>query len=123
MNDKKCKYIKNIGVKCNANHIIESEYCFRHEPKYIDKAQQASKKGGENRRLQEEFGEEISLQDPAAVKLFIGTVINSVWTGKAPTQLGTAMGFLAKCWLEAHNASEMQNRIEVIEKRLDKVKS
>lgn len=81
----------------------------------------ASVKGGQNRALQGVYGEEIRLSTPSDVRQFIGTVINGVWIGKLPVPVGTSMGFLAKCWLEAHSASEIQSRLEAIEEKINKL--
>lgn len=106
--------------KCNAYSIKDSNYCFRHNP---DKKQEqliASTKGGQNRVLQGVYGEEIQLNTPQDIKYFLGTVISGVWSGKVPVPVGSSMGFLTRCWLDAHEASELEKKIETLEERLQK---
>ena len=115
-----CQYIKQDGTQCKASHINGSTYCFRHDPENKEKGLMASKKGGENRRLQEVFGEPVTLQSAEDVTAFIGLVINSVWTGQTPVQVGTAMGFLTRCWLDAYDKSEIEKKLTDLESRLKK---
>ena|ERR1035437_10016838 len=117
----KCQYIKQDETNCKAYQTADSSYCFRHNPNNKEKGLLASKKGGENRRLQEVFGESVALQSAEDVKTFLGLVINSVWTGTAPVQLGTSMGFLTRCWLDAYDRSEIEKKLNDLEARLQKV--
>jgi len=118
--DKHCAYIKENGVTCQAFQIDGSQYCFRHDPDSKEKRLLASRKGGENRRLQDQFGEPVALQSAEDVKTFLGLVINSVWTGQAPVPLGTSMGFLTRCWLDAYDKSEIEKKLNDLEQRLQK---
>lgn len=114
----KCKFVKANREVCKANHINGSKFCFRHDPRYKEASIVASTKGGLNRTLQGVYGAEIRLGTPSDIREFIGTVISGVWTGKVPVPVGTSMGFLAKCWLEAHNAAELDNRVKLLEERI-----
>ncbi len=103
---------------CTAYSTNDSTSCFRHNP---DKKQQqllASTKGGQNRTLQGSWGPKVTLNSAQDIQTFLGDVINGVWTGEVPVPVGTSMGFLAKCWLEAHNAAEIDTRLEALEKRV-----
>jgi|SRR3989344_6107438 len=118
----KCQFIKTSGEVCKANHIKGSQFCFRHDPGSDEAKLIASSKGGQNRVLRGVYGAEIRLESPTDIREFMGTVINSVWTGQVPVPVGTSMGFLAKCWLEAHAASEVQVRLEAMEERINNIK-
>ncbi|MDO8269694.1 MAG: hypothetical protein Q7T54_03425 [Candidatus Levybacteria bacterium] len=119
----KCQFRKSNGEVCKSNHINESDFCFRHDPNNKEAKFLASRKGGQNRALQGVYGEEIVINSPTDIKKFLGSVINGVWTGKVPVPVGTSMGFLAKCWLEAHSISELQTRLVAIERKVDKIHS
>jgi len=108
------------GKGCQAYRTKDSLYCFRHNPLNKEIALMASRKGGENRKLQSSYGEEVNIQNPSEVKDFIAKVINSVWTGKVPVQVGTAMGFLTRCWLDAYETINIEKRITDIENILCK---
>lgn len=105
----KCKQIKSNGVRCDANSTKDGEYCFRHNPANKEAGILASTKGGQNRRLQGVYGETVELNKPRDAEKLLAQVINSVWTGKIPVQVGTSMAFLAKCWLEAHTKAEKED--------------
>lgn len=114
-----CKYIKNDGLNCKAKPVKGSEYCFRHNKDFKEQSIQASRKGGLNRRLQGAYGDSVKLTTPRDVTNFLGLVINKVWMGKIPVQVGTSMGFLSRCWLDAYDASDTNTRLKEIERRLD----
>lgn len=120
--NKHCNYIKDDETSCQAYQTTNSSYCFRHDSNNKEKSLLASTKGGENRRLQEVFGDPVTLSSTDDVKTFLGLVINSVWTGQAPVQLGTSMGFLTRCWLDAYEKSEIEKKLTNLENRLQKVK-
>lgn len=115
-----CSYLKSDLTQCEAYPIQNSEYCFRHDPNSQEAALVASQQGGRNRRLQGQFGEQVTLNSPKDIKAFLGNVMNAVWTGEVPVQVGTSMGFLARCFLDAHEAAEVDEKIEEIQKQLEK---
>lgn len=118
-----CCFVKEDDSNCQAYPTADSAYCFQHNPANAEIRLLASKKGGEGRRpLPEPYGQDVVLESPLDVRTFLGSVINAVWTGKAPAQAGSSMGFLARCWLDAHEASELQDKISGLEKRLDEIK-
>ena len=114
-----CNYVKANRKKCQAKPVKGSEYCFRHNKDFKEQSIQASRKGGLNRRLQGAYGDSVKLTTPRDVTNFLGLVINNVWTGKIPVQVGTSMGFLSRCWLDAYDASDTNTRLKEIERRLD----
>lgn len=114
----KCKKILRSGLHCQANHMKASLFCFRHAPETRRARVIASSKGGQNRALRGFYGTEIRLNSPSDIRKFIGLVINGVWTGQVPVSVGSSMGFLTRCWLEAYEASDLQNRLKDIEDKL-----
>ncbi len=117
--DTKCAYIGNKGKLCKAKPIKSGKFCFWHTPGFKKTRLEASKNGGLNRRLQGAYGDAVILRTPFDTYGFLGDVINAVWTGKVPVQVGTSMGFLTRCWLDAYEASETETRIKEIETRLE----
>ncbi len=116
-----CKFINKDERQCRARPTKDSNYCFWHGPSLQKKRMLASKKGGQNRHLQDKYGHEISLRTPRDAFVFLGTVINTVWTGRAPVQVGTSIGFLVRCWLDAYEKSETEAKLNELDERLDKV--
>lgn len=114
----KCQAIKFDGTPCEASSLTNGSYCFRHDPETKEVSLLASSRGGQNRRLQGQYGNPQQLQSPQDIKAFLSTVINSVWTGEIPVPVGTSLGFLARCWLDAYEASETQSKLDGFEERL-----
>ncbi len=81
----------------------------------------ASQKGGENRQLKGIYGDNVKLESPEDVKGFFGQVINAVRADSVPIQVGSSMGFLTRCWLDAYEASEVNSRLDQIKDKLNKL--
>lgn len=99
--------------------MVNTQFCFRHSPEHAIKAQKASQKGGANRTESITFGDEINLKTPKDIQFIIGKVINGVWHGKVPAKIGSSIGFLTRCWLDAYEKAELEKRIEQLEKSVD----
>lgn len=118
-----CEYILENGSRCQANAVMDSTLCFSHDPNLTEAKMIAVKKGGENRRLYQSYGEAISLETPADIKKLMGDTINLILTGKMPSnQPANSIAYMAKTWLDAHEASEYEDRLEALEKKLEKLK-
>ncbi len=119
----KCKSIKPDGVKCGANAMRSSFFCFRHNKTVKQKAFEASSQGGQAKRQYICLGKPIQLKNPNDIKKLMARALNSLWTGKMPsTNPAGALGYLAKIFLEAYEKSELEIRIELLEKRLNEMK-
>src|SRR3989338_4935628 len=110
-----CEYTREDGTQCQANSVLGSSLCFSHDPSLTEAKMIAVKKGGENRKLVQVYGEEISLEKPSDIKKLMGDVINLILTGKMPSsQPGNSIAYMAKTWLDAHEASEYDERLEAL---------
>lgn len=117
----KCTYIRSTGDQCNANASKGSNFCFSHNPDYEKEKNLAVKNGGLNRKHYEAYGEAVRLETPKDIKNFLGKVINGVWTGELPSNApANTLGFLARCFLDAHEAGEVEERLNILEDRLNK---
>lgn len=115
----KCKKVLNDGQSCQAFAQKGQDYCFRHDPNKEGLAIQASRRGGENRVLQGNYGREVALDTPDDIRQFLGDVINGVWTGQVPVPVGSSMGFLTRCWLDAYETSTIVKRLDNLEEKLN----
>lgn len=120
MKNKQCSSVKTDKTLCNAKPVKGSSLCFRHNPLLQEAQLVASSKGGQNRRLQGVYGHDIILNTPNDIQSFLGTVINAVWTGRIPVPVGSSMGFLTRCWLDAYEAATIAPKIEEIKRLLEK---
>jgi len=119
----KCKTIKPDGTTCEAHAMHKSNFCFRHDKKAKHKANQASSEGGQARRQYTYFGSPTRLRTPKDIQNLMARAINSLWTGNMPANNPAgALGYLAKIFLEAYEKSELEKRIELLEKRLDQAR-
>lgn len=98
--------------------MANTKWCFRHNPKTKQKALDASQKGGANRAPIIAFPEELTLKTTKDIQLLLGKVINGVWQGKVPIKVGSSIGFLTRCWLEAYEKAELEKRVNDLETKL-----
>jgi len=112
-----CKFTKEDSLQCQANSITNSDYCFSHNPDYAVAKREAVIKGGlAPKRILLNNEDEIVLVTAADAKLFLSRVINGVWQGSIPaTPVANTLGFLVRCFLDAHDKSEIEERLEKIE--------
>ncbi|TSC88651.1 MAG: hypothetical protein G01um10145_818 [Microgenomates group bacterium Gr01-1014_5] len=115
-----CKQTLSNSNPCKAHTQRGKDYCFRHDPANNEAKMVASIKGGRNRALQGFYGSTIKLETPEDVKRFLGKVINAVWSEGVPVPVGSSMGFLTRCWLDAYDASNVVKRLDEIEEKISK---
>ncbi len=101
-----CSYIDEDGQSCKARPVKGTTLCYWHTPSLKQANILASSRGGQNRRLQDAYGSAVKLDTPRDVQKFLSGVINAVWTGKIPVQVGTSMSFMSKCWLDAYREAD-----------------
>jgi len=115
----KCIYINDNNKKCNAYSQKGKDYCFRHDPTKREESRLASSKGGSNRALQGFYGNPVKLETPEDVKIFLSKVISGVWSEGIPVQVGSSMGFLTRCWLDAYEVSDVEKRLNEVEIKIE----
>lgn len=116
----KCHFIKQDG-ECRANAIHGSDYCFTHDPLKEQERKVAVTKGGmAPKKFLLNNREELVLKTADDAKRFLAKVINGVWQGSIPaTPVANTLGFLVRCYLDAHEKSEIETRLGEIEEKLD----
>jgi len=115
----KCKAKRLDGAKCQANAIHNSQYCFRHSQETQPEALQASSNGGKAKRQHTYLGTTMKLKTPEDIKKLMARSINKLWSGEIPAgNPAGALGYLAKIFLEAYEKSELEIRLDAVEKRL-----
>lgn len=119
----KCKKILKNNKQCRAFARNNNKFCFRHDSTNNEAKLVASSKGGQNRALQGVYGAPIKLKTPEDVKRFLGKVINGVWSRGIPVPVGSSMGFLTRCWLDAYETSDIVKRLDEIEEKISNAAS
>ena len=120
----KCIYIKEGSIQCKANAQSESSYCFTHDPTKKDERALAVMKGGLTpKKTLLNFKEEIVLDNAVDAKVLLSKIINGVWNGEIPaTPIANTLGFLIRCFLDAHDKAEIENRLDELERKLEEKK-
>jgi|SRR3989344_110374 len=114
-----CTYIKPDGSQCQANPIRGSNLCFSHNPNCTRDKTDAVTKGGQNRKLYGIYGDKLQLDTPQDIRKLISETINGVWTGIIPaSQPANTIGFLSRCFLDAYDAGELEERIKRLEEKV-----
>jgi hypothetical protein len=114
----KCTYKKEGGGPCNANAMIESDYCYVHNPDIsAEEKRDANVRGGSNRA--------VTLKDPLPempirkmpdVALLLVDTINRVRTGKMDIRVANCLGFLSDKLIKALEISELEERFDKLER-------
>lgn len=116
-----CKFIKEDGTRCGMRALKGSDLCFTHNPDVKEQKALAVKNGGENRKTFVEIGDYKEIKSPKDIRDILGEGINLLRTGKMPCNNPPgALAYLCKAWLDAHEISEVEDRIISLEDRLDK---
>ena len=119
----KCEAIKQDRTRCEANAMHNSEYCFRHDKNTQNQALKASSNGGKAKRQYHRLGRRMKIETPNDIKRLMAKAINSLWVGEMPSSNPAgSLGYLAKTFLDAHDKSELELRVEELEKRIDQIK-
>lgn len=119
----KCLAVKSDGTRCQANAIHDSQACFRHNQTMRNQAYRASSEGGRAKRQYHVLGSPTRLKTPKDIQNLMASAINSLWTGRMPAgNPAGALGYLSKIFLEAYEKSELEVRLEQLEKRMEEAK-
>lgn len=118
-----CTATKPDGTECQAKALKGGKTCYRHDQAIRNEALHASSEGGQAKRQYIRLGAPTRLKTPKDIQNLMARAINSLWTGNMPSNNPAgALGYLAKIFLEAHDKSELEERVELIEKRLEEAK-
>jgi len=91
-----------------------------HDPNKIQERTLAVKKGGlAPKKFLLNNQDEVTLETAQDAKRFLAMVINGVWQGKIPaTPVANTLGFLIRCFLDAHDKADIETRLDEIEERI-----
>ena len=88
-----------------------------------NQARRASSDGGRAKWQYHVLGSPTRLKTPKDIQNLMARAINSLWTGKMPAgNPAGALGYLSKIFLEAYEKSELEIRLEQLEKRMEEAK-
>lgn len=116
----KCIYKKDNGERCNADAMNGSEYCYWHSPEISpEERREAQARGGQAGKIKvKEPLEPIKIDTTKDVLTLITDSINRIRNGTMDVKLGNTLGYLAGTAIKALEISELERRLETIEKHL-----
>ncbi|KKQ35288.1 MAG: hypothetical protein US50_C0019G0010 [Candidatus Nomurabacteria bacterium GW2011_GWB1_37_5] len=111
-----CQFIKQNNEKCEANAMTDKGYCFTHNPETKGAKQLAVIKGGKSPKKNYNPLSPIEISDSRSVVNLLATTINEVRQGKADLRVANCIGYLAGHLIKALEVSELEGRLETVEK-------
>ena len=112
-----CTYIKANNQPCKAHAMKGSLFCFTHNPETRNEHAKAVVLGGLNSSRKDSANlPAINLQQPNEVVQLLEETINGVRDGSIPPKVASTIGYLAGYLLKAIEASDLNKRLEVIER-------
>jgi hypothetical protein len=111
----RCQFIKDDGNQCEAMVMKDATFCFSHNPETQGAKHLAVVKGGENSKKTVLGLEPLTIQTPKQVVSLLESTINGVRSGEVPPNIANTIGYLAGHALKALEASDLDQRLEVIE--------
>ena len=114
----KCEFIKPDGTKCEAHAMKNSEFCYFHNPNISDEEKrEAQSNGGKTKALTlKEPLPELALIKPDDAVLLIADTISRVRAGALDIRTANCLGFLSDKLLKAFEVSQLNGRVEIIER-------
>jgi hypothetical protein len=119
----KCKFKKSNGKKCGANAMHSSEFCWYHTPDISNqKKKLVSSKGGKgNSKIEVIKLPAITIRTAQDIPDLIIDAIQNVRKNRMEIRKGSVIGYLSNILLKAYEVSDMESRVEKIEKELEKL--
>lgn len=118
----RCTHTKSDGVRCKANSLKQSKYCFFHDPQNNAKRSAAQKKGGckGSRKILPINSPILPLQTAQDVVTLLGGTISQVSRGELDTRIANTVGYLCGVLLRAREQGDLESRLEILERGLSK---
>jgi hypothetical protein len=114
----KCDFIKPDGEKCEAYAVKDTEFCYFHNPDIDDEEKrEAQSNGGKTKALiLKEALPELIISKPSDAVLLVADTISRVRAGTLDIRTANCLGFLSDKLLKAFEVSQLNDRVEVIER-------
>lgn len=119
-----CKSLTNTGEPCQARSMQGDEYCYLHNPAVSeDEKRDARSRGGKENQITV-----ISPQPPLKLTsakdaiVLLEETINGVRSGIIDVKIANCLGFLTDKLLKAYEVAELSDKVEIMERFLEKRK-
>ena len=115
-----CNFIKKDGKKCNSISMINSKFCYFHNPQTKSLRKISSGSGGKANKKLIVNGSfpEVKLNSISSINKFIVLMINKILINQLDIRVGNSLNYLLQTLLKSIELSEIETRISKIEKKL-----
>lgn len=113
---QKCQHLKENGERCEAWVMTDRKFCFTHNPDTKKERILANARGGMTPRKNQNPLPSIEIAKPQDVVLFLVDTINKVRGGEMDVRVANCLGVLSGHLIKAMEVSELEGRVESIER-------
>lgn len=114
----KCKYLKENNEQCQANSMVNSDYCYLHNPNITKEEKQlVQSQGGKanNIKIDEELPE-IEIKSTNDVVKLLEDTVNRVRKGQIDIRIANTLAYIAGHLIKALEISDVGKRLERFER-------
>lgn len=116
----RCKYIKKDKKQCSANAMVDSGFCFTHNPATKEQKRAAVIKGGRMSKKNHSSLQSVQLNQPKDVVNLLNMTINEVRGGEVELRVANCLGYLSGHLIKAFEMADLDERLSKIEKSMIK---
>jgi hypothetical protein len=112
-----CKRVKADGIRCRANALPASDYCFFHDPSRAAERKVAQRAGGSigKTAVLPPGTADVPLSSVTDVVALLGQTINEVRRGEIDPKVANAIGYLVTGLLRTLEQGDIERRLEELE--------
>jgi hypothetical protein len=116
---EQCEFRKN-GKSCKAYAVLDSKYCFVHDPANAKKRAEARKRGGLNRRvIKRSQHEHHPIKSVKDINVILESAINDACALESGQSNLRTLGYLCQIALKGQELGSLEERVDIIEKTLN----
>jgi len=117
-----CEY-QNNGKSCRGYAILDSRYCFAHDPTSAKKRAEARKKGGLHRRVVKRTKQEYhSISSIKDINKILETAINEASSLECSQSNLRTLAYLCQIDLKGQELGSLEERVSTVEKTMSQMK-
>jgi hypothetical protein len=116
-----CEGVKPDGLRCQAAALLDSNFCFFHDPSKVAERREAHSAGGRQNRMKtlDAGASDVKIKDSGDVVALLSDTINQVRKGLIDPRIANSVGYLANITVRVFAQEELENRIARLEKVLE----
>ena len=118
-----CKFIKNSGDLCKVRAVKNSDYCFFNNPDSKKDRQLAVRNGGLNSRKNSLALPQRVIRTPSDIVLVLEETLNHLRAGNIHPNYSNSIFIGCSTLLKAYEQSEVLQRLEAMEERINNTKT